>query len=66
MQTVWVGKATGRSLKSVLRSLLCLLLVDIIPVVLLLLAMAYGMAFVSHKLSEPRSVELQTSVNEVG
>jgi len=46
--------------------LLFLLLVDIIPVVLLLLAMACGMAFVSHKLSEPRSVELQVSVNEVG
>ena len=65
MHTVWVGKTTDRNLKSLLRSVVHCLLVDVIPVILLLAAMAYGMAFVSGKLVEPHSVELRAVVKKL-
>jgi hypothetical protein len=66
METIWVGKTKNRSQRSSIRSLTHRLLVDVIPVVLLLAAMAYGMAFVSYKMAEPRSVEIQALAEKLG
>lgn len=66
MKTVWVGKIENSTLKSSMRTLTYRLLVDVVPIVLLLAAMACGMAFVSHKMSEPRSVELQVVAEKLG
>jgi len=41
------------------------LLVDLIPMVLLLTMMAYGMVIISDKLEEPRSVEIATAVEKL-
>ena len=59
MKTVWVGKSVEQSCRSSLRTVVQHLLIDIIPVILLLAAMAYGMAFVSHVLAEPRAVDVK-------
>ena len=66
MKTVWVGKIENSNLKSPLRNLMYRLLVDVIPVILLLAAMACGMAFVANKMTEPRSVELQAVSEKLG
>jgi hypothetical protein len=65
MKTIRVGKTAGRDFRSSLRNVTHYLLVDVIPVIFLLAAMAYGMAFVSHRLTEPRSVELPVTVEKL-
>jgi len=59
MKTIWVGKTANRNLKSSLRVFVYHLFVDVVAIVLLLAAMAYGMAYVSYEMTEPHSVELQ-------
>jgi len=66
MKNVRTEKTVNQNLKDLLRVASHRLLVDVIPVVLLLLAMAYGMVFVSLKLSEPRSVEIQVVAKKLG
>lgn len=59
MNREWAENRVTRQARNPLQTLLYHLLIDVIPVLLLLAVMAYGMAFVAHKLSEPRSVEIQ-------
>lgn len=63
MGAVIFTKMSWTNEKSFLRSLLKLLLVDVIPMVLFLLLMAYGMLLVSAQLDEPKHVEIPV-VNE--
>ena len=65
MKTVWVGKTPEKALKKNLGNFVRYLLVDAVPIIVLLAVMAYGMALLSNKLSEPRSVEIQTIVNKL-
>ncbi|WP_303720827.1 hypothetical protein [Malonomonas rubra] len=66
MDTIWVGKSVEQTCNSSLGTLMQHLLVDVIPVILLLAAMLYGMAFVSHKLEEPRIVDVRIVADKPG
>ena len=66
MKTVWIDRKANWSLRTSLRSFSRCLLVDVIPAILMLAAMAYGMAFISHQLSEPRSVEIKVVADKLG
>ncbi len=59
MKRFWMNSVANRQVKTHLRTLLQHLLIDVIPVLLLLAAMAYGMALVADKIAEPSSVEIQ-------
>lgn len=59
MKTVRIGSCVSLNLKNSLRSGLYHLFVDVVPTLLLLAALAYSMAFVSHLLTDPRAIDLE-------
>ena len=66
MDRTWVGKTENHKAKSSLRTLIYCLLVDVIPVLLLLSAMAYGMALVSGGMAGSRTVEIAVVSERLG
>ena len=60
MRTVLIVKRTQQKGKLILPKVFHFLLVDLVPMVLLLALMAYGMAWVSGRLTDQRSVDIVT------
>jgi len=66
MRAVLSVKKTRQNEASFLHKVSQFLVVDLIPMVLLLAMMAFGMAWIAERLTQPRSVEIMTISAEHG
>ena len=59
MKTIWFGRSLNKTLERALRSLAYHLFVDVVPIVILLVLMAYAMALVSSVPARAESTDLK-------